>query len=275
MKTTMRTANWAIAIVTFSCILFYACQKDVSASKKPTATKIYLTDHQTPVFDSIFIDIQRLEIKVEDDSISNEGWVELPIRTGIYNILKLRNGIDTLFASGILPGTNIRKIRLTLGTRNSAMKNSQVFPLELKNEDRQVVAELNSSNFEFGPNGEILFWIDFDASRSIQEDNSGSGNGNGYRLRSHISVFSRQHSGRIEGRVLPLQADALVMAINGTDTTMSVPDDGNGEFRIVGLRAGTYRLFYNGQNGYMDTTINNVIVINGEDTHVSNVTLHQ
>lgn len=120
-----------------------------------------------------------------------------------------------------------------------------------------------------------MLWIDFDASRSIQADNSGGGNGNGYRLRSHINIFSRSNSGRIEGKVLPQAADALVMAIKGTDTTMAVPDDDDGEFKFVGLNAGTYRVFYDGRNGYLDTTINNVIVSRGEDAHLPTVTLHR
>ncbi len=260
-------------------LLVYSCQKDASGNtqsdlNKPHSAVIYLTDHQTPVFDSVFIDIQKLEVKLEDDTLPNGGWVNLSIRAGVYNILRFRNGIDTLFGIGTLPNARIRKIRITLGTQNSAMKNGQSFPLKVKDEDRQVVANLESSNFEVS-NGQVLFWIDFDASRSIQVDNSGSGNNNGYRLKSHIKIFTRSHSGRIEGRVLPQAADAIVMAINGTDTAMAVPDDDDGEFKIVGLNAGTYRVFFDGQNNYRDTTINNVIVRSGEDTHLPTITLRQ
>ena len=206
-NTTMRTAKkWMLVLLVASSII--ACQKELNRQaggnlNEPHAARIYLTDHQTPVFDSVFVDIQGLEVKLEDDSIGNDGWVSLSIRSGVYNILRFRNGIDTLFGTGTLPNGRLKKIRLTLGTRNSAMKNGQSFPLTLKSEDRQVVAELNSSNFEIDNNGQLMFWIDFDASRSIQVDNSGSGNNNGYRLRSHINIFSRSNSGRIEGRVLP------------------------------------------------------------------------
>ncbi len=268
-----------LAVLLVVSSLLYACQKSLNNSGNanpniPHTARIYLTDHQTPVFDSVFIDIQKLEVKLEDGMPGTDGWVTLSIRAGVYNILRFRNGIDTLFGTGTLPNGRLRKIRMTLGTRNSAMKNDQNFPLTLKSEDREVVAELNSGNFEIGNNGQVMLWIDFDASQSIQVDNSGSGNNNGYRLRSHINIFSRSNSGRIEGKVLPLAADALVMAINGTDTAMAVPDDDDGEFKIVGLNAGTYRVFIDGQNGYMDSTINNVIVRNGEDAHIGTITLH-
>ena len=259
--------------------MFYACQKEVSGNvfttdlNKPHSVRIYLTDDQTPVFDSVFIDLQQLQVKLEDDALSNGGWVNLDIRSGVYNILRFRNGLDTLFATGTLPNAKVKKIRLVLGTRNSVMKDGQSFPLKLHNDDREVVVNLEGNNFEIIAPGQVLFWIDFDASRSIQIDNSGSGNHNGFRLKSHIRIFTKSHSGSIEGRVLPAEADARVMAINGTDTTIAIPEDDDGEFKIVGLNAGTYTVFVDGHNNYRDTTIAGVMVRNNEDTHIPTITL--
>jgi hypothetical protein len=267
-----------LVLFTGLTILVFSCQKESglagSGLNKPHSITVYLTDHQTPVFDSVFIDIRSLEVKLEDDSISNGGWVSLVINPGIYNILRFRNGIDTLFGTGTLPNAQIRKIRLTLGTQNSAMNNGQSFPLRIDDNDRQAIVNLEANNFEIN-NGQVLFWIDFDASRSIQADNSGSGNNNGFRLKSHIRIFTLSHSGRIEGRILPLAADAIVMAINGSDTATAIPDADDGEFKIVGLNEGTYTLFIDGNNNYLDTTINNIIVRNREDTHIPTITLHQ
>lgn len=269
----------AFALLTAS-VVFYSCQKDMTGNgatdiNKPHAVTIYLTDHQTPVFDSVFIDIRRLEVKLEDDTLPNGGWVSLNIRAGVYNILRFRNGLDTLFATGTLPNARVKKVKLVLGTQNSAMKNGQSFPLRVKDEDREVVANLESTNFEITTAGQVLFWIDFDAGNSIQEDNSGSGSGNGYRLKSHIKIFTRSQSGRIEGKVLPRVADAIVKAVIGSDTATAIPDDDDGEFKIVGLAAGTYKVIIDGQNGYNDTIINNVIVRKKEDTHLPTITLHQ
>lgn len=259
--------------------VLYSCQKDVTSDgtantpSKPHAVTIYLTDHQTPVFDSVFIDLQRLEIKLEDDTLPNDGWVNLNIRAGVYNILRFRNGLDTLFASGTLPNARLKKIRLTLGTRNSVMKDGISYNLRVKDEDREVIAELDESNFDITTPGQVLFWIDFDAGNSIQVDNSGSGSGNGYRLKSHIKIFSRSRSGRIEGKVLPMAADPIVKAVIGSDTATAIPDDDDGEFKIVGLRPGTYQVLIDGQNGYNDTLINNVMVRQNEDTHLPVITL--
>lgn len=276
MKNIIRFAM--VAVISVS-VIFYSCQKDISGNtsdvNKPHGVTIYLTDHQTPIFDSVFVDLQGLEVKLEDDTLPNSGWVNLNINPGVYNILRFRNGLDTLFATGTLPNARVKKVKLILGTQNSVMKNGQVFPLRIKDEDREVIANLDASNFEITTSGQVLFWIDFDAGNSIQVDNSGSGNNNGYRLKSHIKIFTRSHSGEIEGKILPLAADPIVKAVIGSDTATAIPDDDDGEFKIVGLTAGTYKLIIDGQNGYNDTTINNVIVRNREDTHLPAILLHQ
>jgi hypothetical protein len=271
MKTTARFLIPCLLLAAFTII---SCQKNVSDSRnQPHKVTVYLTDHQTPVFDSVFIDLQGLDVKLEDDTLSNGGWVTLAIHPGVYNILKFRNGLDTLFASGSLPNARIQKIRMRLGTQNSVMKNGVSTSLRVKDEDREVIMNLDASNFEV-TNGQVFFWIDFDAGNSIQPDNSGSGSNNGYRLRSHISVFTHSHTGRIEGTVLPLSADPIIKAYIGTDTATAIPDDHDGEYKIVGLRAGTYNVLIDGQNGFRDTTITNVIVRNGEDTHIGQIILH-
>jgi Domain of unknown function (DUF4382) len=250
----------------------YSCTKEGSTNQ-PTQAKIYLTDHATPVFDSVFIDIQKLEVKTEDSNATSEGWITLDIHPGVYNILRFRNGLDTLFANGSLPNNRIKKLRLSLGANNSLMKNGQSFPLKIADNDKQVVANLSSTNFDV-TGSQVFFWIDFDAGNSIRVDNSGSGNNNGFLLKPHIKIFTHTQSGRIEGRLSPLAADPIVKAIIGTDTATAIPDR-EGEFKIVGLNPGTYHVLIDAQNGYVDTTITNVIVRKGEDTHLPVITLHQ
>lgn len=271
MKNMKRVSAVAMLIASF---IFYACQKETNSNNQPAKLTVYLTDHQTPVFDSVFIDIQKLEVKLEDDTLPNGGWFILTIRTGVYNILRFRNGLDTLFGTAALPNNRIRKIRLTVGTQNSVMKDNQSFPLKVKDNERQVVVNIDNLNFDIVAPDQVMFWIDFDAGRSIQVDNSGSGNNNGFELRSHIKIFTHRNTGRIEGRVLPVASGPIVKAIAGNDTATAIPDN-NGEFKIVGLNAGVYSVVFDGNNGYRDTTLANVIVRKGEDAHLPTITLRQ
>jgi len=270
----MKSGNRIIAIACLALFVagIYACSKE-NSTDKPAQIKIYLTDHATPIFDSVFIDIQKLEVRVEDSGSTNGGWTELAINPGVYNLLRFRNGLDTLFANGTLPNNRIKKLRMTLGANNSLMKNGESFPLKIKDSEKRVVANLTSANFDVA-GSQVLFWIDFDAGNSIKVDNSGPGNNNGFLLKPHIKIFTRSQSGRIEGRVFPSSADPIVKAIIGSDTATAIPDH-EGEFKIVGLNPGTYSVLIDGQNGYLDTTINNVLVRKGEDTHLDAITLHR
>ena len=259
-------------------VISLACQKDLGNNNnpdKPHSLRVFLTDHQTPVFDSVFIDIRQLLVKLEDDTLSNGGWINLAIRPGIYNILRFRNGIDTLFATGNLPNTRLRKLKLVLGTQNSAMKNGLSYFLKVKDEDREVNADLDQSNFELNASGQVQFWLDFDAGNSIQVDNSGSGNNNGYLLRSSIKIFGRHNTGEIEGKALPAEADIIIKAVNGRDTVTAIPEHSDGKFKICGLSAGSYQLIFDGTNGFRDTTVNNVIVRSGENTKLTSITLRR
>ena len=272
MKTQL-TWKMLAALLPLTVFLFVACQKE-GAGNTAAPLRIYLTDHQTPIFDSVFIDMQKLEVKLEDDTLSNGGWVSLNIRPGVYNILRFRNGLDTLFGNGTLPNNRIRKVRLTLGTQNSVMRNGQSSPLKIKDKEREVVINLSNANFDVN-NGQVALWLDFDAGNSIVVDNSGSGNNNGFELKPHIKPFGKNNTGRIEGRVLPRAANAIVKAVIGTDTATAIPEFREGEFKIIGLNAGTYKVIIEGQDGYLDTTINNVRVVNREDTKLPTITLHR
>lgn len=233
---------------------------------------VYLTDHQTPVFQQVNLNIVKMEIKVEDNGVDSlGGWYNLNITPGVFDVLRFRNGFDTLFASGNIPlNRKLQKLRLTLGTQNSVVTGANTFPLEIKDNEREVIANLDDSNVDIPAPGQLLFWIDFDAHQSINAKSN-----NRYELKSHIKIFTRSRSGRIEGRVLPQAASAIVKAINGSDTATAVPES-NGEYKIVGLNAGTYQLLFDATaNNYRDTLLTNIIVRNNEDTHVAIITLNR
>jgi hypothetical protein len=275
------------------CLSLLSCQKSGSNAGGTTAGKssvnIFLTDDPSPVFYHVFLDISKVQIKVEDDTEASHesehqgevddndsrgdisgGWVSVPINPGVYDILLFRNGLDTLFAATSFDASRqLKKVRLTLGTNNSVVLNGVSSPLIIKGNDNFVVIKIDESSVAVNSGGLTNFWIDIDAGRSIRQ------HGNDFELKPSVKVFSKEKSGGIEGRVLPAAAAAVVMAVNGTDTATAKPE-AEGEFKFMGLKPGTYTLVYHATaNNYVDATVENVVISGTEDTHVPDITLHQ
>jgi hypothetical protein len=288
---TRKVKGASFFVVAGICLLAFACQKNSNSSQGnsgQSSVHIYLTDDPSLVFDHVFLDISKVEIKVEDDSESRHesehqgdiddqdehgsedgGWISVAIHPGVYDILRFRNGLDTLFGSASFDvSKGLKKVRITLGSNNSVVFNGNNFPLLVNGNNGFIVVNIDESQVSFNAGGLTNFWIDIDAGRSIKMK------GNDFELNASVKVFSKEIAGSIEGRVLPGNASAVVMAINGTDTATAKPED-EGEFKFIGLKPGTYTLVYHATaNNYTDTTISN-IVVGREDVHVPVVTLHQ
>jgi len=265
-----KSFSMKLSLALLSPLLFLmACNKDNNATTGGQATmSVYLTDDPAP-YDKINIDIESVEVNTSADS-SDNGWQTLPMpHPGVYNLLHLRNGLDTLIASGLLPAGKISQIRLILGANNSVEIAGVSFPLETPSA-QQSGLKLNL-NTELTAGIDYKIWTDFDAARSIVV----TGNGK-YMLKPVIRVYTKAISGTIRGTVLPAMADAWVYTLSGIDTIASArPDSLNGGFVIQGLSAGTYSIAIDGSNGYNDTTYNNVNVTDGSVTDIGTVQLHQ
>jgi len=172
-------------------------------------------------------------------------------------------------ASGVVPNGKIGKIRITLGSDNSVVKDSITYPLQLLDGvNHYLYLKLDHHAWDEPASGNLALWLDFDAARSIWERNGK------FYLKPVIRFFAKKNTGEIAGKVLPRDARALVFAINGSDTSTAKPED-EGRFEIRGLKAGTYSLFVKAQNGYRDTSISNISVSIGKDTKLNTITLHK
>ncbi len=280
-------------IIITASIVIVACSKSSSSSTSVPAQKkalsVYLTDDPSQ-FSSVFIDIKTVEVKIdedlnhdshfadndrdEDDDLKDHDqygkWDTLSIRTGVYDIMKFRNGLDTLLAKGNIPVGRIGKIRLTLGTNNSVIVSNVSYPLSLTpGKNNYVYVKIEENDLDETPSGQIGLWIDFDLAASIEESNGA------FYLNPTIKAFGMEKFGRIQGKVLPQDAHAIVKAFIGTDATNAIPDDGGGDFKIRGLKEGSYSVLYKGYNGYKDTMLVNVQVMKGKETELPKITLHK
>lgn len=269
-------------------VILISCQKSIDSNPSITPTgqsklSIFLTDGPYD-YQKVLIDIQGIRVKVDTcekeededcddykDSLERECevWDTLDIRAGVYDILNLQNGIDTLLASGFYPSGEIEKIQFILGNNNSVMVDSVVHPLKLRNNKDYIYVKIRHEDLDSITNNNFVLYLDFDVARSIQYVNGS------YWLKPYLKPFGKHSTGEIEGKVRPVQAHGMIKAYNSTDTAFARPDHHEGEFKIRGLKPGTYDVWIEGRNGYRDSTIRNVSVKRGDDTKLGTIILQK
>lgn len=281
------------AILLFSAIL-YSCKKDGSFQETipPGQNKlsVYLVDGPYD-FQQVNVDIQAIYVKVDtcdrgrwgDDDDDHPGcddhhdslyrncefWDTLDVNPGVYNLLNLQNGVDTLLASGFVLDGRIERIKFVLGTNNSVMVDSVIHPLNLIANLNYVFVNLKREHLDSLSSNNLQLFLDFDVARSIWKFNGK------YWLKPVLKPFGRHSTGEIEGKVRPVGSHGFIYALSGNDTSYARPDHHEGEFKIRGLRPGTYDVFIDGINGYRDTTISGVEVRRGRDTELGTIRLNQ
>lgn len=292
MKTFKKQIAQLSLLVLIISLLVMACQKQAiqtNNSTNPKQLSVYLTDDPCQ-FDSVLIDIRYVEVKIDttnhmnDDNYGDDDkdssndhkhrdqygkWDTLSLSPGVYNILQLRNGVDTLLGSANLPAGKIRKIRVTLGTNNSLVYAGVTYPLNLlQGTSNYVYIKIHSEDEDEVAEGKSAIRIDFNVCESIVSF------GGQYYLRPLLKPFSMRQFGRIEGNVYPHDARPFVSVFNATDSATAIPEE-EGEYKVFGIREGVYSITFKGSNGYMDTTLTNVQILKGVETHIPDITLRK
>ena len=113
MKLNSKKTIACIAIL-FSSILFFSCQKSNSSGDNPVKLQVHLTDSPDPNVKEVWVDVKEVQINMQDTN-----WITLDgAHPGLYNLLDLTDGKDTLLADAQIPAGNISQIRLVLGDGN-------------------------------------------------------------------------------------------------------------------------------------------------------------
>jgi hypothetical protein len=289
MKTLKISLVAASALVAFM-LIFSACTKtgiDASAGGK---VSVFLTDGPGE-FDSVFIDIQKVEVKIDTSSTYKNDderckddddrddhqkrkddygeWVNINFTPAIIDILSLRNGVETkLGDANILTGT-VRKIRITLGTQNRVVKSGVSSTLELRNETNNFlyVKLYDKHRQRSADSASVSVWVDFDVANSIYEKDGK------FYLKPVLRPFNNNNFGVVEGKVLPLAAKAVVRITNGAGFNGVALPNREGKFKLRGLESGTYTVTVQGIAPYVDKVISNVVVTKGKETELGVITL--
>ncbi len=149
------------------------CKKQNGA----TNLEVRLTDAPAS-FDAVNVDIQEVRVH-SNDEMDTTGWITLGTKAGVYNLLALQNGIDTVLASGTLRGGIIKEIRFVLGSNNTIIDNGITYPLTIPSGSESGLKIKLNKNLEEGSQTIV---VDFDAGMSVSVENSE------YKLRPVIRV---------------------------------------------------------------------------------------
>lgn len=289
MKT---TTKWLAAFSAASMLIFsVACNKDNSttdSSIPPGKSKVSVFMSDAPVnFYKVLVDIRQVAVKIDtskhqgdednnhewdengNDHRDNTIWDTLSITPGVYNLLDLRNGVDTLLGSAIYPSGKILKVRITLGSDNTIYTDSLTsYPLVVFGPHPYFDINVRREHVYSVSNNEFQLWLDFNLHRSIFFWNGT------FLLKPYIVAFNNHACAKIHGRVLPDDASPLVELYNDVDTVYAVPNRG-GNYMIRGVNPGTYSLYVMGHHGYNDTTVNNIVVNSNATVQTPTITLHK
>ncbi len=177
---TINMKNRFILIAALFALYLTACVKN--PVDESGILNVRLTD--APIdLDSVFVDIKEVNVKTgrdELDSSSTGGWISLNTNAGVYNLLGLQNGVDTLLATGPVPVGYIKEIRLVLGSNNRVVDTFGIsHPLTIPSGGESGL-KIKINKKQQATLQTIL--IDFDAALSIKKENDG------YKLRPVIKI---------------------------------------------------------------------------------------
>jgi hypothetical protein len=161
----------SMLMLSAATLLFAACEKEANN----TTLRIRMTDAPTNL-DEVNVDVKAVTIKFAKDSAS---WVTMDTKAGVYNLLGLQNGIDTLLAEGTYPADYVKEIRLVLGTDNSVSLDGKTYPLTIPSgAESGLKIKVNKA---MQSDIETLL-IDFDAALSVKQE------ADGYKLRPVLKL---------------------------------------------------------------------------------------
>lgn len=298
MKLKRKLFATASVIIVGTALTITACNKSGTVTDDSEKVSVYLTDDPA-LYDNVFIDIRYVEVKLQeglkneehvgdkddddddhfddnDKDSDNDGvsrdkygkWDTLAIKPGVYDILKLKNGVDTLFAQGATKG-RIRKIRLTLGDKNSIVKAGVTSPLILHpSVNNYVYVRTHNRHHETIAANHVGFWIDFDIASSVIEENGH------FYLKPLMKPFSNKQFGSVSGRVFPADARPYVKIFNSIDSAIAIAEK-SGEYKIRGLKEGTYKIIFSGNTGWVSQTITDIKVVKDKEIKIQDVTLRR
>ncbi|MFB6317904.1 DUF4382 domain-containing protein [Saccharicrinis sp. FJH54] len=251
-----KTTYWGLALV-FMGLSFVSCDKNLE-NYSPSTSKLKVTLADSPGdYEAVYVDIQG--IMVHSVTEADSGWITLPdIQAGIYDLLKLTNGVDTLLGENEIPSGYLSQIRLLLGPDNYLVTDGDSIHMDTPGA-QQSGLKLDIDQF-LEPDLTYHIVLDFDAAKSVIS----AGNSGKYILKPVLRTLMEQTTGTLKGRLQPDSVIYAVYAVLNGDS-ISTFTDTNGEFIIKGLSPEIYSVYIDpgASSGLNDTLLPTVGVDKG------------
>lgn len=252
-----------IIVITSMMMWMMGCSESESANSR---IEVWLTDAPGD-YDEVNIDVKAIEVHTEDGELES-GWISLDANEGVYNLLELTNGLDTLIGDIEIPSGKISQIRLKLGQNNTIKVDGETYDLSTPSAQQSGLKIQVHQELEAGITYKIL--LDFDVARSIVLTGNGT-----YKLKPVIRSIAEAQDGAIKGIVSPKESSPAVYAIMNTDTIGTTFCDTTGRFMIRGLPPGSYTVAFQPAETFLPTTKAGVTVTLGSVTDIGVVEVPQ
>lgn len=180
MKTVLKKVMLILMIPVITLIAI-SCKKESPGDSYMT---VKMTD--TPA-DYLAVNVEILGASV---NIDNHGWIDVPVATGVYNLLSLQNDVTTTLATDVhIPPGHANQLRLLVGNNNTITTVNGTYSLKIPSGDESGI-KINL-NEDFNSSHHTVIVLDFDAGASVVENGSSH---DSFSLKPVIKVKSISHS---------------------------------------------------------------------------------
>ncbi len=252
-----------IYVLLASLVILGACNSSADEGR----IIVRLTDSPGD-YEAVNIDIVGVQVH-RSMSNAESGWIDLDVNAGVYNLLDLTDGVETVIADSRIPAGQISQLRLVLGDNNTVVVDGVEYDIITPSAAKSGLKLIVDESLLEGITYSLL--LDFDAAKSIVKTGSMK-----YILKPVIKTVTEARDGAIEGTVLPSDLSVAIYAMVEDDTlgtTFSI--ENSSSFFLGGLEGGTYDVVFDpGEtSGYLPSTITGVEVNLGEITNVGETAL--
>ena len=223
----------------------FACGDDSptdGGTPPPGTLRLSLTDAPTPIEGVEALTLVLSEVRVNASADDEDGqWYDilpdsLTQEERTINLLDYANGEYFLIGEELLPAGNYEQIRLVI-EESTVTVDGIVYPLTIPSGSTSGLKLV--TDFVVESEELIGLILDFDVGRSLFAAPPGSTN---FKLKPVIRVVAEDISGGVSGTVLPVDIDAMVMAVSAdlSDTATVYVEAGTGAYQISALTPGDW-----------------------------------